>query len=111
MRHERISRMHPPSRNLGIEDRPLDSRPRQVAVELVLHLECLIPPIHQFSRIIQVSNFGSWHSHNEIIRDQLGPRSWIISLGVYPLKVGCFAEHKHRRPYRPGNRHVEFAEF
>ena len=52
MSHEGVSGVHPSRGDLGIEYSPLDPRPWEESIQLVLHLKSLIPPIHEVVRIL-----------------------------------------------------------
>ena len=52
MGHEGVSGVHPSRGDLGIEYSPLDPRPWEESIQLMLHLKGLIPPIHEVVRIL-----------------------------------------------------------
>ena len=76
----------------------------------MLHFEGYIPPFHQVGRIIQISNLVARDGHDEMVRDEFGPRCWIITNRRVPLVIRRLSEDENRSANRARNRDVYFAE-
>ena len=76
----------------------------------MLHLQGLVPPLHQLRGIYEIADLVAWYCHYEFIRNQFGPWSWILALGVNPLKIGYLIQNEHGGPHGIGNGSLEVAQ-